>query len=116
MNDELHIVQRLRAAGCKCESPLIGQRPPNLYRCRLCNVEEKSIKHSLAEWMKSKRLDRTSGFTKDFLKWKEDTGVQELTTSQHYFVEWLLENSEFVGQLVATEELYGSVRTWIKEQ
>lgn len=38
-SEEIENVRLLRAAGCKCELPLLGYIPNQGPRCRMCNVE-----------------------------------------------------------------------------
>lgn len=53
-------------------------------------------------------------YSEDFLLWVAATGAKNLTSSQHVFVEWCFKHKETLSQIGGIEELFNSVRQYLK--
>jgi hypothetical protein len=57
-------------------------------------------------------------FSKQYLEWVGQSKLPPLTNNQHRFAELLLkeENAKIIGQIGSFDEIFASIRNWIKNK
>ena len=71
-------------------------------------------------WLNTIPLPKYSNpavYSPKYLEWVEQAGLPPLTNTQHRFAEWLLleDNAKFVGQVGDLNEIFISIRSFIKK-
>jgi hypothetical protein len=80
-------------------------------------TEETQVKEMLALYklVYKTKAHYTAAQSAPFCKWVKDTKQSNLTGGQATFAEWLISNKENVTKLGVSEEVFISVRKFLKE-